>query len=331
MERPTTILRRSVYTFLRDYHFFTSIAAVLAMPFSASILLSQSSPPLATWPVHGHLWALFKAAGFPSSRLVSLLCLKLSQIVSSFSFTLPCSLTFLLISKAAVILFLCHRSLTFSLSSFLQTYRPLFLTYICNSLVIISVNAAAFGTFFFAFSCLEEIRLQSSSSTLFLSAFGAVFYSVILAHALVVCNFALVLSGTERFGGFDAILKACVLIRDSVPLALFLAIPLNLGWAGIEALFQSRVERAYRVTKGPSFTVALEGLFISYLYSILIVLDTIVSFVFFKSCKLYNYHQLLCSKLEYGFSWPIDVPEEEIRNQSLDGPEKIEAFSGESH
>ncbi|PKI77968.1 hypothetical protein CRG98_001588 [Punica granatum] len=189
MERSSKIFRRSIHTFLNNYHFFTSTAALLALPFSVSFLLSQSFVPL------GGPW------------------------------------------------------------------------------------------------------FDSPSLQLFFPAFGPILYSIILAHALIVCNFALVLSGTEKFGGFEAILKACVLIRDSIPVALSLAIPMNLGWAAVEALFQYRVVRAYRVTKAPSFAVALEGLFIAYLYSILIVLDTIVSCIFFKSCKRMN--DLLCHEDRY--------------------------------
>lgn len=319
MEKTSKILRRSVHTFLQNYHFFTSTAALLALPFSVSILLSQSLPPASSSSssllptIHVRLRAIFDAAGFPSSsQFFSILCLKLSQTISSFSFTLPCSLTFLLISKSCVILSLSQHklplhSLPFSLSSFLQTYRSLLLTYVCNSLVIISANATAFTILFFTFNCLEGMRFESSAFTILLSAFGAILYSVILAHALIVCNFALVLSGTEKSGGFEAILKACVLIRESIPLALSLAIPLNLGSAAIEALFQYRVVRAYRVAKGPSFTVAMEGLFIAYLYSILIVLDTVVSCIFFKSCMQSNcrsYHEDV-------YSCTTEIPEDD--------------------
>lgn len=87
-------------------------------------------------------------------------------------------------------------------------------------------------------------------------------------------------------GGYLAILKACVLIGGRTSTALFLALPVNLALAGVEALFQYRVVRGYHLAEKPNSSLALEGLFIAYLYSILLVLDTIVSCMFFKSCKM---------------------------------------------
>lgn len=98
---------------------------------------------------------------------------------------------------------------------------------------------------------------------------------------------AMAVSGMEGNGGFVAILKACVLMRGRTPMALFLALPVNLGLAAIEALFQFRVVRAYRVGGGGKAgpCMAIEAIFIAYLYSILLVLDTIVACMFYKSCK----------------------------------------------
>lgn len=82
-----------------------------------------------------------------------------------------------------------------------------------------------------------------------------------------------------------AILKSCVLIRGRTATALSLAVPVNLALAAVEALFQYRIVNAYYQEKTELFTLALEGMFIAYIYSLLIVLDTIASCVFYKSCK----------------------------------------------
>lgn len=82
-----------------------------------------------------------------------------------------------------------------------------------------------------------------------------------------------------------AILKACALIRGRTSTALLLALPVNMALAAIEALFQFRVVRAYHFAGKLGASMALEGIFIAYLYSIFIVLDTVVICIFFKSCK----------------------------------------------
>lgn len=94
------------------------------------------------------------------------------------------------------------------------------------------------------------------------------------------------LSGMEGRGGYLAILKACVIIRGRTSMALFLALPVSVALAAIEALFQFRIVRAYGVDGKAGFAMALEGILIAYLYSIFVVLDTIVAAMFYKSCKM---------------------------------------------
>ncbi|KAB2633559.1 hypothetical protein D8674_029806 [Pyrus ussuriensis x Pyrus communis] len=241
METAGKILRRSVHIFLLNYQYFTSTAALIALPFSASIrpLGRRLQPPP----------QLFDAAGFPPSlEFFTILNHKLSQTITSSLFTFPFSLTFLLITKSFVIQTLSRHQKPNSSShpSFLSTislYTPLLHTHVYNSFLILSANATVFSILFIAFNVLEGSGFSSPNTLLFLSASGAVLYSIVLANALIICNLALVLSGTQKSGGYLAILKA------------------------------SRI------------SMAMEGVFIAYLYSILVVLDTTVSFLFLQSCK----------------------------------------------
>ncbi|KDP31291.1 hypothetical protein JCGZ_11667 [Jatropha curcas] len=294
MEKTSRIIRRSIYTFLQNYHYFTSTAALLAFPFSISILLSQtllvpsSSTLLST--LYTHLQKLFQAAGFPPSlEFFNILNAKISQTISSSIFTLPFTLSFFLLAKALVIQALNYIPKPIltppSFSSIISIFNPLLVTYICNIFLIVSANATAFFFLFLSFNFLEGFGFGSPTGFLLLSAAGAVFYSIILANALVICNLSLVLSGTEKSGGFLSILKACVMISGKTSTALSLALPVNLALAGIEALFQYRIVRAYQKGSTPNSLMILEGMLIAYLYSVFLVLDTIVSFFFFKSCK----------------------------------------------
>ncbi|XVF11871.1 hypothetical protein REPUB_Repub08aG0064700 [Reevesia pubescens] len=291
MEKATKIIRRSIYTFLQNYQYLTATAAILAFPYSASILLSQlfvpSSPLLPT--IHNRLRILFQAAGFPlSSEFFTVLSFKISQTISSSIFALPFTLSFLLIAKSSIIQLLNHHkpNLPPSFDSVISLYKPLLSTHICNFLLLLSANATAFSLLFLALNFLEGFGFSASPNwLLFLSAAGAIVYSIILANALIICNLALVSSGMERPGGYLAILKACVLIRGRTSTALTLAVPVNLVLAAIEALFNYRVVRAYHIGDMTSFPMALEGILIAYLYSIFVVLDTVVSCMFFKSCK----------------------------------------------
>ncbi|XP_043705061.1 uncharacterized protein LOC122654859 [Telopea speciosissima] len=291
MERTSKIIRRTIYTFLKNYQYFTSTAAILAFPASVSILLSESLVP-SLLPllsvIHFRLQTLFDAAGFPpSSQFFSLLNLKLSQTISSSILSIPFTLSFLLLAKACVIHALHHHKVSHqpSFSSFLSLYTPLLITHLCNSFVIMSANAATFSVLFLAFNILDASGFSSPSIILIVSAAAAILYSVILANTLIVCNLSLVIAGTDNCSGFLAILRACVLIRGRVSTALSLALPVNLGLALVEALFQYRIIRVFSHSERLSPSIALEGMLIAYLYSLFILLDTIASCILFKSLK----------------------------------------------
>ncbi|KAJ1406281.1 hypothetical protein SESBI_25201 [Sesbania bispinosa] len=292
MDVSCKILRRSIHSFLQNYHYFTSTAAFLAFPFSVPILLSQALVPASSTllpQIYIRLRTLFDAAGFPSSsKLFTILNLKVSQTITFSIFTLPFTLTFLLIAKASIIQVLNHHkpNLPPSFTCIINNYKSLLHTYIYNSFLILSANASSFCLLFLAFSFSEGLGYSSSSCKLLLSAVAAVLFSVILANALVICNMALTLSGMEGHGGYMAILKACVFLKGRTSMALFLALPANVGLAAIEALFQFRVVRGYHIGgKSWPFLVS-EGIFIAYLYSIFIIIDTIVSCMFYKNCKM---------------------------------------------
>ncbi|KAG6587561.1 hypothetical protein SDJN02_15259, partial [Cucurbita argyrosperma subsp. argyrosperma] len=292
MEDSRKLLRRSVYSFLQNYQFFTSIAAVLAFPYAISVLLSQTVLPSSSLfsSAFDHFRALFDAAGFPiSSKFFSILIQKLSQTVVSSIYSLPFSLTFLLISKACVIQALNQQkpSLEPSFSSIMSLFNPLLVTHVCNSFVFVSVNATVFFLLFFAFNCLQGFGFFFSPNwIMWVSVFGAFLYSIAIAKAIIICNLASVLSGMERKGGFMAILKAWVLIQGRSATALLVALPFNMGMAGIEALFQYRIVGGYHSRERLGGWMVVEGMFVAYLYSVFVVLDAIVNTMFFKSYRM---------------------------------------------
>ncbi|KAJ0980220.1 hypothetical protein J5N97_008475 [Dioscorea zingiberensis] len=299
MEKATMIIRRSVNTFLYSYHTFSSIAALLVLPVSVSILLSQalissssssSSSPLLLLTITSRIQSLFDAAGFPSSSLLfSFLNTKLSETSFSFVFAFPSSITFLVLAKASVVLtifeFPRHKVAPPPLSSLLRIYRPVLGTFLLSSLIFISINAAIFSLLFLAFSLVNFLGFSSNNSVFGLSAFGAILYSVILAFTIVICNLAIIVSAVENSSCFLSVLKACMIIRGRISTALILALFSNLMMAAVEALFQYRVIRPYHLNRKFNLALVGEGFSIIYMHSILIVLDVILTCMFYKSCK----------------------------------------------
>ncbi|KAG6412862.1 hypothetical protein SASPL_125554 [Salvia splendens] len=278
-----TIIRRSIFTFLKNYQHLTSTPTLLLLPFAVSSLLAPalvSSSRLLPL-VHNRLTALFLAAGFPPSPpLLNLLNLKLSQTILALLFVSPFSYSSLLLAKAAVIRAL-HPNNNINNNT---PFKPLLITQLCNTLFIIASNATSFFLIAIFFNCLDFLGLSSPSSSILLSAVGVMLYSIILAHAYIICNLALVSSAVERRGGFMAIIKACLVIKGRSATALSLALPINLGLAAIEALFQYRVVKGYNQGLNQS-AILVEGILIAYLYGLTLILDTVVGYLFWRSCK----------------------------------------------
>lgn len=311
METSYKIIRSSIFIFLSNYHYFT-ISAILALPFSASVLLSQALVPSSSLlsPIQIRLQRLLNAAGLPqSSEFFDILSLKLSQTITSMILVLPFTFSFLLIAKASIIKALSQQkpSPPLKISSCIPILKPIFSTQVWTSLLILSANATSFSFLSIAFNCLDVYKLLSSSTSVVLfSAAAAILYSIILANAFVISNLAFVLSGMEAKGGYVSILKACVLIKGRNSKAISLALPLNMALAAIEALFLYRGAVVFSSNGFPTFSMTLEWIVIAYLYSIFIVLDTIISCMFFKSCKtaFWVEHQ------EHRYSYSIDILKE---------------------
>ncbi|CAH9092690.1 unnamed protein product [Cuscuta europaea] len=303
----TTILRRSVFTFLQNYQFFTTTAAFLAFPFAASLLLLRSSFLISASAaassssfrrlIHARIHSLFLAAGFPPS---SILQAKISQTICVSVLAIPSTLSSFLFSKAAVILALedQERPKNPPFFSFVKIYGPLVHTQICNSLLALCVNATCFSFMFIAFTLADGLGLSYyfPGFTLFLSAIGGLVFSIAIACTFIICNLTLIITGVNKNnGGFiEAVKKAssCVMmVRGRTATVLSLAMIINAALAAVEALFQYRiVMRAYHREDEETIWnfpagVALEGMLIAYLYALVHVLDTIVGYFYLQICQ----------------------------------------------
>ncbi|XP_022740688.1 uncharacterized protein LOC111292525 [Durio zibethinus] len=199
------IIRNSIHTFLKYFHYFTAIPVLLLFPFSASVLLSQAffkyyAPFSETIDVQFD--SIFDLAGFSFWSQLK------SQTIFPFVFTLPFALSSFTMAKASIIQALNHHkpSLQAPFFSFISLYKPLLLTQLCSLVLIIGINSAIFSLLFISLNSLKPFRLPYIS--LIIPAFGAVFYSF-LANTVMVSNLALVVAGMGTCKGHVAIYKAC--------------------------------------------------------------------------------------------------------------------------
>ncbi|RCV19185.1 hypothetical protein SETIT_3G364000v2 [Setaria italica] len=302
--RATRVMRAAVSAFFGGYHCFTSVAALLALPFSAAVLASEAAAPSSATlrGTAARLRSVFAAAGFPPSPFFALLEAKLSQTVFTFAATLPFALTFLLLAKACVAAMLRdrddggvapprrqQRKLASALppcGAVVRAYPAVAATHLLNAFLMLSANAAVFSLLLLAFGAADLLGLTSHFWTLALSAAGAIVYSLAIGVATVVCNLAVIVAATEPgCAGHAAVLRACVAIRGRVSTALALALPTNLGMAAAEALFGLRVVAQRRSAGRLAPGVAGEAFSIAYIHAICVVLEIIVSCMFYRSCK----------------------------------------------
>lgn len=302
--RATRVMRAAVSAFFAGYHCFTSVAALLALPFSAAVLASEAMMAPSSGILRGvaaRLRAVFAAAGFPPSPFFALLEAKLSQTVFTFAATLPFALTFLLLAKACVAAMLRddddgaspprrRRHLRIAAlppcGAVARAYPAVVATHLLNAFLMLSANAAVFSLLLLAFGAADLLGLTSHFWTLALSAAGAIVYSLAVGVATVVCNLAVVVAATEPgCAGHAAVLRACVAIRGRVSTALALTLPTNLGMAAAEALFGLRVVAQRRRDGRLKPGVAGEAFSIAYIHAICVVLEIIVSCMFYRSCK----------------------------------------------
>lgn len=202
-------------------------------------------------------------------------------------FSLPLALSSLVLAKASIIQSLNHHKHVFSLSCSSPVslcYKPLVLTCICNIILTVTITTTTLSFLFEASSFFKGLLILSSIRPFFDLAAGIVFYMV-LTNTMVTCNLALVVAGIDNCTIYKSLRKACLLRKGTDSMALLLALPINLGLVATEALFRYRIVRAYDPVFGRfSMPMVLEGLLIAYLFSLLVVLDTISSYLFIRNC-----------------------------------------------
>ncbi|KAF5735563.1 hypothetical protein HS088_TW15G01071 [Tripterygium wilfordii] len=255
MERRGEILRSSVYNFLKHFQYFSKIPVFLLIPFSASVFLSQT---------------LFQSYSHTISE--SKLELHLYQTIFGYVFSLPLSLTSLLAAKSCVIQAMNHH-LQQSFISCISLYGSLLITHLWNLILTIIINFTASLSLFFI-----------SNNPLF-RQISWVLLSVLFTNTASICNLSLAVTSIENCcKGYQAIHKVCSIKRSRRSMALWLALPFNLGLVAIESLFRFRIVSAYQNDFGRiGVSMVLEGLLVCYMYSVVIVLDTIASCLFIKS------------------------------------------------
>eukprot|EP01018_Ginkgo_biloba_P035351 Gb_24690 [translate_table: standard] len=284
------IARESARVILQYSNFLIAITALVICPVSAAVILSRpilGGQNIAKFVVR--IQVVASAAGFPETQFTKMIYLKLSETISSYIFCLPFIVTFSLIAKAAVThtvacIYAGFDPLTHRLLRVLPNiWHRLLFTYTWICIIVLGSNAVVFLFLLLLFNVFGALGL--SSNWVFFSALAGEFlYSVIFAHAIIVCNLATVVSVVEDSYGLDAIFRAKFLINGRTRIALLISLMTNLSSAFVEILFQHRVISIYSSSDDVS-SVLWEGPLLVFIYSLVDLMDIVMNCVFYYTCK----------------------------------------------
>ncbi|KAI3763660.1 hypothetical protein L2E82_13654 [Cichorium intybus] len=125
----------------------------------------------------------------------------------------------------------------------------------------------------------------SPNSIAFIAVVIFVFFLVFLAHTIIICDLSMVISVLEDVSGSQALLRSSVLIRGQTRIGLITFIGSTIGMVFVKGLFEHRVKSlSYRDGSSKFWEEPVMVL----MYSFVVLIDFMMSTVFYISCRSYN-------------------------------------------
>lgn len=284
------ILRESVRILRYNLSGFMSIATLLICPVSAvllsNVLVNQSVVKRLTF----RLLVVAKSSGLPLRPFIKQSCHRFAEMAVSSTMCLPLFITLSLLSKAAVVYTVdcTYSRKQFDLSKFYviisKLWRRLLLTYVWVCLLLVSCVTSFVVLLLLACSTCTVIGL-SPDLIVYAAMAMALVFSVIFANVIIICNIAIVISVLEDVSGPPALLRSSILIKGQTQVGLLIYLGSTIGMAFIEGLFEHRVKT---LSYGDGSSRIWEGPLLVIMYSFVVLIDSMMSAVFYFSCRSFN-------------------------------------------
>lgn len=269
---------------------FTCIAALLICPLSAillsNVLLNQSLVK----KLNLKLMLIAQSCGLPLKPFIKQLCHKFSEMTISSIMCFPLSITLSLLSKSAIIhsVDCTYAKKIFDSSKFYAFFAEIWRRLICTFLykcVVLAGSSMLLIVFVAILSrLLSEIGLVPDLIIYPVTILSLVF-CVVFVSAVLICNVAIVISVVEDASGLEAVLRSRVLIKGQTQLGISLILGSTLCMAIVEGLFDHRVKT---VSYGDGSSRLWEGPLLVVMYAFVLLIDQMVTTVFYVSCKAYR-------------------------------------------
>ncbi|AEE34924.1 hypothetical protein AtNW77_Chr1g0070501 [Arabidopsis thaliana] len=284
------ILRETVRILRYNLGAFMLIALLLICPVSAILLPNLLVDQSVVNSLTVRLLLVSKSSGLPLLPFVRNSCQKFSETAVSSAMCFPLFITLSLLSRAAVVYSV---DCTYSRKKVVVTkfvvimqrlWKRLVITYLWICTVIV-VCLTSFCVFLVAV-CSSFYVLGFSPD---FNAYGAILvglvFSVVFANAIIICNTTIVISILEDVSGPGALVRASDLIKGQTQVGLLIFLGSTIGLTFVEGLFEHRVKS---LSYGDGSSRLWEGPLLVVMYSFVVLIDTMMSAVFYFSCRSYS-------------------------------------------
>ncbi|KAG6479788.1 uncharacterized protein LOC122018682 [Zingiber officinale] len=281
------ILRETVRILRADPSPFMTTLALLICPVSAALLSDVLAPHAATEALSRRLARLAIASGLPPLHPLLQLCRRLAASILSAAACFPLLATALLLARSSISYSVaCSYAGKNSLhSEFFAVVRRiwprLLSTYIC---VCASISACL--SIFIALILLVcnvfAVMGYPPEIIVYPAFITVLIFSMVYAHTIILCNLAGVISVLEEVSGLQALFRSVQVIRGQTQAGLLIFLGSTIGMALVEGLFEHRVKT---LSYGDGSSRLWEGPLLVFLYSFVVLVDSMMSAVFYFTCR----------------------------------------------
>lgn len=285
------ILRETVRILRYNSWGFLAIATLLICPVSAAVLLSNlviDHSLVKRLTVRMLLVA--KTSGLPLRPFISHSCQRFAEMAISSTMCFPLYITLSLLSKAALVysVFWSYSHKKFDASKFYSVmckiWRRLVSTYVWMCMVVVGC-VTLFLIVLLAVCNTCSIFGFSTQLIIYAAMVVGLIFSVVFANAIIICNIAIVICVLEDVSGPEALVQSGALIRGQTQVGLLIFLGSTIGMAFVEGLFEHRVKT---LSYGDGSSRIWEGPLLVVMYSFVVLIDSMMSAVFYFSCRSFR-------------------------------------------
>ncbi|XP_050235698.1 uncharacterized protein LOC126685784 [Mercurialis annua] len=284
------ILRQTVRILRCNAASFLLVAALLICPVSAIVLSNVFVDQSVVKRLTIKLLLVAKSSGLPLRPFVKQSCHHFSEMVIASAMYFPLFITLSLLSKVAVVYSVdcTYSSKNVEVSKFFVTmskiWRRAVSTYWWACMMIVGC-ITLFCVLLLGVCSLFSIIGFKPELNLYAGIVVGLVFSVVFANAIVICNIAIVITVLEDVSGPQALLRSSILIRGQTQVGLVMYLGSTIGLAFVEGLFEHRVKT---LSYGDGSSRIWEGPLLVIMYSFVVLIDLMMSAVFYFSCRSYR-------------------------------------------